>query len=1366
MLERTAGCLESSGYRVVPRLCKSASTRRMLHSSFWCHGGVEIDIPAWWFLLAQNVDARPRQQNSKNRPRNTGETFTSMFLDFLYPAQTVAFLKRCSTRNLPVLTTIGFKRRRRSTYRGFASSTRSLQKHTTTKLVGDESAGVKATTHGVRDDIGWTEGQSDDPLSAQEVTEETVIPGQQYRSPLHTLWMLLETEVDPASEDMKQTISRLDNSVPISEQIEEFCATSSSELVARHRIRLFEAIPQERRQDADYRSMMTAALQMEDIELAKSIEQSAFSHGLGLQSSSLLLSHFITEKKWLNALRLWRNRNHNFAMLSDVKQTTTFPNRLTSLLKFALALKDSDRKEKFGKFGVSLLKQITGSPKLMDIITPGWFVSTMQDFQTLERLRPSHYFAAIKTLSSLENIRSISLAAIAYRNFRWRLPSASPPRYILGLLLRSFSGTRDAVGMRYVMEQFTEFFGHPDQKAFQLCLSTYARIGDVASVKAVFDEYCSTFGRPTDLAYITPLLYVHARLGEVEKTENEFDRIPTEFGMTPNTYCWNILLVAHAQRGDLEGALQKYKEMLIQGIEPDAYTYGTLMSISADIGDTKTVQDFVELARRNNVPGTRVMLDTLVETYCQNGEMENAEDLAEAAASMGLEGARTWNIILRSYAFQRNAEAILRIQERMKELSIMPDSMTYAALMLSLIVLGKAGDAAELLRRLHISRHLTAAPFHYALVLHGYAKEGNRDMVATVYKEMLDRFGRPNLSGRLSVLQTQVNRDVENYWALKGPKGEIDLPHAEKFLEQILDEIDLSDFMGSDPQPGSKGRRLSQAFPSAFFEFMTGVFGLNNALDKSLRMFERYQSLEKHLPLIKSRSEPPSMQLLTNFMISYSKNGEYDTVEQIWNTAVKEAVRTARQHDVNYILSLDSSLSTLPEEGPPVPSLPQSAHSLSEANLLVSAPTVPSDPLMDSNLRIVPVQRFLLSRPLTQYMWVLGARKRYTDLSELVQNLQNVGFALDNANWNSYVQILSKSSDFADRFHAFEVFEEKFGSTLPHWKALRRGKAMVFTEDGTPELQDRKLAQAAHPGLLFPTYYTLIYLAASLREFSQRSSEYGGSEMETLRQRAPRTVGTILDMGHLRDKVQGILLRENTAEGDRPKRLRRGTLANAHRVLRPRYLEYNELDEIDESERLGQVYTGFLRSDRVDTIVPGMENLRRRRKRVKAESKRRAASERKIRDRPSRPSGILDEQFGDPFSVANGVDSTLSDKQEGADDAVSDEDGYGTVDEKEIATIYPFDVPSEEESISDMRHWESKHSLIWRKKGLSRHGERIWRHQRWMKAAGEAAILPESRLPFVSDDSKRASSDESVAQSSESAVGSRSESIPKTEDKA
>jgi len=500
---------------------------------------------------------------------------------------------------------------------------------------------------------------------------------------------------------------------------------------------------------------------------------------------------------------------------------------------------------------------------------------------------------------------------------------------------------------------------------------------------------------------------------------------------------------------------------------------------------------------------------------------------------------------------------VLRVQERMREMSVKPDGMTYAALMTALVVIGKTQDAAQILRSLHFNEHLTATLFHYSIVLHGFALEGNRDMVSVIYNEILERFPRPSVSARLAVLHSQAKRDVSAWRARQmriAPASKmLHLPQALDFLAEILLETSQADLATKDPQPGFQRRSPIEALPSIYMEFLINSLNSSGAFSKAEKLLARCQSLIDTSFLGDAEKTKGSIQLLTAHMIGCIKKKEFARVDNCWNLIVARAI----SHGQPLLRDLDSiGKSSFVSVSPPQPSSAVDI-ALPNADNLSGFAKSSSPRSEDDGTKVLPSQRFLLAAPITRYIQALGAQNLAAVVPDLVEKLEKAGFSLNSKNYNTYVQVLTQSTNPQHQLLAFRVFEEKLLPNMPSWSLLRRGKwaprpalerkeqAREMDSELEPEQEPeqepvpRKLIESFRPGHLVPTYYTMVSLATALIRFQRRSVRGDAMNLQLLRTHAPGTVDAVTRLPYLQDRVQGVLLRGREVRGDFVKRPRR-----------------------------------------------------------------------------------------------------------------------------------------------------------------------------------------------------------------------------------
>lgn len=1018
-----------------------------------------------------------------------------------------------------------------------------------------------------------------------------------------------------------------------------YLSQASLPVVLKRALRTFQMIEIEDRTHLTYDSAVRAAVGLRKYATANEYVLEALERGVGIESSQYLMGHLIEKEIWKSARQALHVFMENSKFKPDNQNITnqhvwqhmlqapvwrtvdgmlSLPQALLGLsrrLRENDAVLASDRAD-ISYLATCLLERVLRSTTIMGVITSEGVLALFDSFRELELLRLQHYLDALSALRALRDSRNRSqLALLIFRNMRSVYPKYQFHDSVYGTMISILSAApNEPKVFEHILEDVIFGTGSDsgrkcDLAMYQRVMSACAKQGHTTYVEDLLLRLIHDHGIPKDLAYFTPVLLSYAKRGDVHGAKRFFDRLSSGFGLQPSQQCWNILLLAFARADDVEGAAALFRQMGSLGIIADAHTFGTLMSLCSNVGDTRALLQLVDMAKTQKIPASTAMIDTIVHSYCLNEELKEAESLVEAATQMNLSGSpvRMWNILLRHYAFRTDSSAVLRTQERMRELGVRPDGMTYAALMTYLVIVGKTKSAAAILRSLHLGQVVTASRFHYSIVFHGYVQEGQRDQAIVIYAEMLQRFRRPSPSAHLAMIHLQSQRadlraqrqEAEGAanWDGGVPRPASPLQsYSIDYLADALLEMAHAESVSDEPQPGFGRRNPITSAAGLYLEVPVAILSRLSSYEKAKKLVRRYHAAIKASPMSKQQKSHQTVQLLTaqlrGLVKSYEGSGRstvhlqrqsFRRLDAIWSQILTQTMSSAMERSLGF---LDHSLSDPPREAG---SDEGSIHLAQGA-----AAGLGAAPERDTSIgregeacpteeiaRVIPARRYALSVPLSAYMRGLALQNRWSSLESLLSSLEDLGFELTGKNWNTYIQLLSGKR--ATVLKAFRVFEQKMLPNTPPWDLLKRGKMLLSTVDESFTTRDdtseavnrthsRKKIEKRDPGRLVPTYFTVIHLAAAfIQSYRVQSTGIEGVSMSLynqLRSLAPGTVKFIQGMPVLKDRVQGVLLRSRAVKGDLTKKPRKPQLVDRAGLLGDRSLLQDvSSEEIEMLER-------------------------------------------------------------------------------------------------------------------------------------------------------------------------------------------------------
>ncbi|KAF2313717.1 hypothetical protein GH714_012857 [Hevea brasiliensis] len=171
---------------------------------------------------------------------------------------------------------------------------------------------------------------------------------------------------------------------------------------------------------------------------------------------------------------------------------------------------------------------------------------------------------------------------------------------------------------------------------------------------------------------------------------------------------WNAIIAAHEQNGSEEDTLALFVSMLRSRMEPDEFTYGSILKGCAS---EKALNSGMEIHSRIIKSG--MGLDSfvggaLVDMYCKCGMMGEAEKIHDRTEKQTMV---SWNAIISGFSLLEQSENALSFFSWMLEMGVKPDNFTYAIVLdtcanLATVGLGKQMHAQIIKLELHLDHGL------------------------------------------------------------------------------------------------------------------------------------------------------------------------------------------------------------------------------------------------------------------------------------------------------------------------------------------------------------------------------------------------------------------------------------------------------------------------------------------------------------------------------------------------------------------------------------------------------------------------------------------------------------------------------------
>ncbi|XP_028782894.1 pentatricopeptide repeat-containing protein At5g06540-like [Neltuma alba] len=285
----------------------------------------------------------------------------------------------------------------------------------------------------------------------------------------------------------------------------------------------------------------------------------------------------------------------------------------------------------------------------------------------------------------------------------------------------------------------------------------YAVRGMPLLARRVFEE---TVG--VDVVSWAGLLVAYVRAGELDVAQRVFDEMPER-----DVVSWTVMISGYSQAKRSREALDLFWKMTHAGVGPDEVTMVSVISACTNLGDVETGRMIHQYIYENGFGWMVSLCNALIDMYAKCGCMEQAWLLFN---NMNRKSLITWNTMVTASANHGNAEDALKLFEWMRISGVMPDSVTFLALLVAYTHKGLVDEGIRIFESMQRDYRIEARIEHYGCVV-----------------DMLGRAGRLEEAYNLLTSMPIPSNDV--IWgALLGAcriYGDVDM--GEKVIKKLLE---------------------------------------------------------------------------------------------------------------------------------------------------------------------------------------------------------------------------------------------------------------------------------------------------------------------------------------------------------------------------------------------------------------------------------------------------------------------------------------------------------------------------------------------------------------------------------------------------
>ncbi|KAK2638191.1 hypothetical protein Ddye_025986 [Dipteronia dyeriana] len=208
------------------------------------------------------------------------------------------------------------------------------------------------------------------------------------------------------------------------------------------------------------------------------------------------------------------------------------------------------------------------------------------------------------------------------------------------------------------------------------CVTVASLLSACASAGALYKgeqlhSYAIKVGISKDIIIEGSLLDLYVKCADVETAHNFF--LTTE---TENVVLWNVMLVAYGQLDNLTVSFQMFRQMQIEGLIPNQYTYPSILRTCTSVGALDLGEQIHTQVIKTGFQFNVYVCSVLIDMYAKLGKLSNAQGILRRFAQDDIV---SWTAMVAGYVQHDMFAEALKTFEEMQNRGIQSDNIGFSS---------------------------------------------------------------------------------------------------------------------------------------------------------------------------------------------------------------------------------------------------------------------------------------------------------------------------------------------------------------------------------------------------------------------------------------------------------------------------------------------------------------------------------------------------------------------------------------------------------------------------------------------------------------------------------------------------------------
>ncbi|XP_008802431.3 pentatricopeptide repeat-containing protein At3g29230-like [Phoenix dactylifera] len=231
-----------------------------------------------------------------------------------------------------------------------------------------------------------------------------------------------------------------------------------------------------------------------------------------------------------------------------------------------------------------------------------------------------------------------------------------------------------------------------------------------------------------DVVSWNTMVGAHARASSVAVARELFDRAPQK-----NVATWSAIISGFAQSSRFVDALDMFKDMLVKGPRPDQSILVSVLSCCAHLGALEQgiwIHGYID---RQGIEVDDLLGSSLIDMYSKCGMLQGAISVFDKLQKREV---CSWTSMIHGLAIYGHAHQALEAFEEMERFKIIPNAVTFIAILSACSHAGMVAKGREIFHRMHQVYGIIPTIEHYTcmvdLLSRGNHIEEARDLIKSM----------------------------------------------------------------------------------------------------------------------------------------------------------------------------------------------------------------------------------------------------------------------------------------------------------------------------------------------------------------------------------------------------------------------------------------------------------------------------------------------------------------------------------------------------------------------------------------------------------------------------------------------------------